>query len=68
MRIGESVENAMAKQATGAEQRLINVGGGAVDGADNLEAEKIGQETIGEIQVNENSRCRCSLHKYYRPI
>ena len=48
--IAEPVEDAMAKQAARAEQRLIDVRSFAVDGADDLETEEIGQEAIGEIQ------------------
>jgi len=49
MAIVEPFENAMAKQATGAKERLIDVSGGAVDRANNLEPEKIGEHPIGEI-------------------
>ena len=48
--IVEPVENAMAKQTTGTKQRRINVGGGTVDGADDLQTEKIGKHSIGQIQ------------------
>ncbi len=44
--IAELVEDAMAKQAARAEQRLVDVRSFTIDGADNLKAEKIGQETI----------------------
>ena len=46
----EPAKDAMAKQATGAQQCRINVGGGAVDRADDLQAEKIGEHSIGQIQ------------------
>src|ERR1019366_4275466 len=46
----EPAEDAMAKQATGAQQGRINFGGGAVDRADDLEAKEIGEHTIGEVQ------------------
>ena len=48
--VAEPVEDAMAKQAARAEQRLVDVRGFAIDRADNLKAEEIGQESIGEIQ------------------
>ena len=46
----ESAKDAMAKQATGAQQCRIDVGGGTVDRADDLQAEEIGEHSIGEVQ------------------
>lgn len=50
MRIVEPAEHPAAKQTAGAKQRLIKVGGGAVDCADDLEAQKIGQHAVGEVK------------------
>jgi len=50
LRIVEPLKDAMAKQATGAQQGRINFGGGAVDRSDDLEAKEIGEHTIGEVQ------------------
>ena len=46
----EPAKDAMANQATRAQQCRINVGGGTIDRADDLQAEKIRKHSIGQIQ------------------
>ena len=46
----EPAKDAMAKQTTGTKQRRINVGGGTIDRADDLQAKKIGEHSIRQIQ------------------
>ena len=49
LRVVEPAENAMAKQATRAKKCRVDIGGSAVDRADDLETEEIGEHPIGEI-------------------
>lgn len=46
----EPAEDPMAKQTTGAKECLVDVGRSAVDRADDLEAEEIGEHPVGEVQ------------------
>jgi hypothetical protein len=49
-RVIESSEDPMAKHPTGTQKRRVNLGDCAVDRADDLEPEKVGQHAVGEIQ------------------
>src|ERR1700694_3215321 len=40
----------MAKQASGTQQCRINVGGGTVDRADDLQTKKVGEHSVREVQ------------------
>ncbi len=46
----EAVKDAMAEHAPRAHEGGIDVGGAAVDGADDLEAEEVGEHAVGEVQ------------------
>lgn len=48
--VRQTVKDAMAQQSTWTKKGLIDVGGLAIDGADDLEAEEVGQHAVGEIE------------------
>ncbi len=50
MRIVEPMEDAMAEQPPWTKEGLVDVGSFAVDGADDLEAEEVGEHAVGEIE------------------
>ena len=46
----EAFEHPVADETAGAQKRLVDVSGGAVDRADDVEAEEIGEHPVGEVQ------------------
>ncbi len=46
----EPAENAVAEESSRTKQRLVDVVGAAVDRADDLEAEEIGEHPVGEVE------------------
>ena len=50
MGVVEAGEDAVAEEASGTKERLVDVVGAAVDRADDLEAEEIGEHPIGEVE------------------
>ena len=50
MGVVEPREDAVAEESSGTKERLVDVVGAAVDRADDLEAEKIGEHPVGEVE------------------
>jgi len=50
----EPFKDPMANQAAGPQQGRINFCGGTVDRADDMQAEKIGEQAVGKVQDSAN--------------
>lgn len=50
MRIFEPAKDTMAEQPTWTQESLVDVSGFTVDGADDVEAEEVGEHAVGEIE------------------